>query len=925
MFWNRKTNIKKYNNIVRKAFWLVIVLILVYFLFVWNTYAVDATQTLQNEIFNRNISEMIKMLSHVVYVFIWPCLVIAWSALDNSLIYGSFLHLDAALWNIWNIMKNFANFTLGFLFVFSIVINLFKWGVWKGDPMKNAVDTVKQTLLAWVLVQISWFLVAVLIDLSTVLIYAVGGIPLSMLGSYSKEMTDIPIMKMNAQLDETSSSYYYSYWDNNFAPCLLINKWEHASSNSISIVWLDWPHIAWREKLYLSSWVEFKSWYCTLNGYLYHYEEPMTWFFCNDTSNALCYQRSGNTVAEMNSNYKTRLENYLMSLTGDNLWAQVSWCFLLDAYWKTYDITVSSWQCPEICEWYWEVPYTDDIFSGSSNWLRLPELMEKSKWWVWPFITMYSSILNYQDLVMNPESDTVMWTLFGFIINTFFAFVLFIPIAILMVLLIIRVWYLWVVVAVSPILILVACFSKSDWPLKNLKDNNLFKKFSVEKILLKIFSPVIVVFAVSLCIVFLSVIFKSRPNKEEASDVLTAFGIEKVSTNTISEWQGNDSGSSWGGCVIWSGEQKKEIVKNKYSILWLVDVELNAQNYNHGMDMFVWVLLELIAVWIVWFFMKFAIWMMKDDLWDKLMKQAEQLITNYPIIPIWWWKVGIWAFWIWEWNEDRLTNITDEKINNLVNLDEQNRVLGRLFWPEQSKEESWQQGEIETILQEVRSGNKKYETLSDEQKWIVNNYYWWDAAVAESIVNNIYEYSTDKTKQTEIQNAITQWMKNGSHTNADALVLNAPQLDMAVKNDPTWISWAEQMIWWTVHTRDWVRIVDTLPWTAEANNPIYTIVTRDQYEEHRFGKQVENINKDEFDGRKEKNEDRYSKMNEYLTKLSDEYEGFKKQDKSKLSNDNDKALYDNMENFFKENNILEKLNKLDPTKFKTESTSWWES
>jgi hypothetical protein len=37
-------------------------------------------------------------------------------------------------------------------------------------------------------------------------------------------------------------------------------------------------------------------------------------------------------------------------------------------------------------------------------------------------------------------------------------------------------------------------------------------------------------------------------------------------------------------------------------------------------------------------------------------------------------------------------------------------------------------------------------------------------------------------------------MEQGTHTNADALTLTASQLDMAVKNDSTWISWAEQMI-----------------------------------------------------------------------------------------------------------------------------------
>ena len=167
----------------------------------------------------RNISDLIRMVSHIVYVFIRPCLVIAGIALDNSLVYGSFLHLDAALWNIWNIMKNFANFALWLLFVFSIVVNLFKWSTAKSDPIKNAKNTVTATLVAWVLVQMSWFLVAVLIDLSTILIYFVWWLPLSMVWTYNEEVADVPIMKMNVELTENESFYYYSYWDYNFSPC----------------------------------------------------------------------------------------------------------------------------------------------------------------------------------------------------------------------------------------------------------------------------------------------------------------------------------------------------------------------------------------------------------------------------------------------------------------------------------------------------------------------------------------------------------------------------------------------------------------------------------------------------------------------------------------------------------------------------------
>jgi hypothetical protein len=48
----------------------------------------------------------------VMYLLLWPLLVIAGLALDNTLVYASIFHLDAPLWKFWNMMKNFANFTL---------------------------------------------------------------------------------------------------------------------------------------------------------------------------------------------------------------------------------------------------------------------------------------------------------------------------------------------------------------------------------------------------------------------------------------------------------------------------------------------------------------------------------------------------------------------------------------------------------------------------------------------------------------------------------------------------------------------------------------------------------------------------------------------------------------------------------------------
>jgi hypothetical protein len=47
-----------------------------------------------------------------------------------------------------------------------------------------------------------------------------------------------------------------------------------------------------------------------------------------------------------------------------------------------------------------------------------------------------------------------------------------------------------------------------------LKDNKLFEEFTMEKILRRIFSPVVVVFAVSLSIIFLTTMHASRPDDD---------------------------------------------------------------------------------------------------------------------------------------------------------------------------------------------------------------------------------------------------------------------------------------------------------------------------------------------------------------------------------------------------------------------------
>jgi len=856
--WKIKRLIEKDpRKFKRTLLFSLIALSLCAFLFLPNVVCADwISSLLDNEMHARDLNQLIKTISHVVYIFIWPCLAVAGAALDNSLIYGSFLHLDAALWNIWNIMKNLANFALGFVFIFTIVKNLFVWsfGGSSNDPIQGAKKVIEKTLISWVLVQMSWFIVAALIDLSTILIYAIWWIPLSMLWSYDNEVADVPIMKLNVVMDEDDFSYYYSYGWHNYSPCFVANKQGDVDSGkNVSLEWLEWTeYIVWRERLYMSDWTtEFESWYCSLYWYLYRFKESV-WYSGYDDS------------LWSNQEYYAKFKDYLGRLGSGDVLAQRDSCYFINAYNKEYNKET----CEEICPEFWEVAYTDDIFTESENGFKLKDLMEKSKWWVWPFVTMYSSILRYQELVMNPDSGSVMWTLFGFIINTSFALILFIPVAVLMVLLIIRIWLLWIVVAVSPVLILVY-YGPIDGKLwDDIK--NFFKKskLGINDIIKLIFLPVVVVFAVSLCIVFLSTLFNSKSNYDDASQTLSAFWIEKVQSNEepsdVNNWNNDES-----NCAT----TDKNMSSETYSVLWLVTIKINAQNYNHWKDLFVWVLTELLATWIVRFFMKFAISTMSEK-WKELMGTAEKFVTTIPLIPLPGveWKVWLHALGIGEWNDGKMIRNLDSKVRQLTRADDQDKALRRRFdgWDNDNWNDRGSSTSFVDAVNYIRNNSgvtydkldQKYQDALASMWYNSDNFSDLSGAVTASNYWNLLA-------------TVPSWNWSQWHTNSDAVTYTSAQLDAAVKTDETWRKRASGMVAWAVQTSDWVFMVDLLNWKSNTANPWnqqYEIIDRDTYEKRHFGDNTKTI--DQIDAatyNKNKND-----IDVYLRELQEELDELKR-------------------------------------------------
>lgn len=102
---------------------------------------------------------------------------LAGKLMTNDMVYGTFLHLDGTLWTFWNVVKNIANFLLWFFVLFAILKNVLLWGTNSGDKKWSPFEVVKNTLIAWVLIQMSWFLVGLVLDISTICTAAIGSFP----------------------------------------------------------------------------------------------------------------------------------------------------------------------------------------------------------------------------------------------------------------------------------------------------------------------------------------------------------------------------------------------------------------------------------------------------------------------------------------------------------------------------------------------------------------------------------------------------------------------------------------------------------------------------------------------------------------------------------------------------------------------------
>ena len=555
------------SSIVKKILWVVLIMWCSWIFLNWYVGVGEAThaaddQGVQNNNLNPSTNslstiglwQIMDMVLKLIYLLLRPLLVVAGLALDNTLVYASVFHLDAPLWKFRNMMKNFANFTLWFMVLFAIIKSILtnSWE-WSLKDEKSPLGIIKITLIAGILIQASWFLLAALVDVSTIATYAVGWLPLSVLKNTT--IGNKKILSVNSSIDLNKFDVLSTQWENfkvwystnyqdgnttkkvELSPCR-IESWYVVGRQYGDPKYLN-SDVFWKNNDNMNACVLF--W----NQIVLFHELPMTAMQNDDVS----YQAMLNRVIGENMNPD---------------WTFLEWCnFFVRINWPssglnnftcntaaltTYKNGIVSTDSKDSFQWYigsgfnfissynatnertaktigiaW---WTTWFESGNVLAMTTSDLIKKSKWFVGPLVTIYSSLLNFAQLT--DSNITTIWETSGvFLIKAWVAIALFFPLIALALVLIARIGILRLYIVASPFIVIKESFKNF------IKLGKLDEYLSLKSIIGIVFAPVVTVAALSISLIFMTALvnwFQSTSNRAEIQQTFGTQQIEPIIT-----------------------------------------------------------------------------------------------------------------------------------------------------------------------------------------------------------------------------------------------------------------------------------------------------------------------------------------------------------------------------------------------------------
>lgn len=593
---------------------------------------------------------LIDMGLKLMYIVIWPMLFLAGIALDNSMVYGSFFHMDAPLWFFWNMTKNFANFALGFMVLFAILKWIFSSFGDKKDA-RSPIEIIKKTLIAGVLIQASWFIMSAVIDVSTIATYAIWGMPMTLLNDSDIKWAQDKIPQTESHLElnnvnklnEEDFRVRYKTKVNNagvektveISPCLIKALWAESY-----IVWRKYGDTKFStEEINNQLPDDMKianDKFPTRNICMY-WKTP---FFFNEFPNAWLLGKTNSeyqSILSANLNalwwYTTDLEKcrFIINLENEDWSETPEDCqeVINKLRWNFDDTTKQLIENNDDLKWLkdWSEEalqadgylqkITADTFYNE-YWSEVGKLrfsktlaptvstiIDKSKGFVGPFVTIYASIMDFANLSDGNSNTSSIWrNIWSMLIRTGVAVWLIFPLIALAVVLFIRIGFLRAVIAASPLLILVNVF-------KDTLKIDLGKHFTIENILKAIFAPVITVFALSISMIFMTTL----------SNSLSTNNMDKVNIMNQLWWTLEDKG------------KETSLTIAGFTIVYpkIVDTYAGATG-----DWFSWMLLSFCGIGIMRFILFAAIKATGTigEVGEKIKDFGENVLKTAPIVPI---------------------------------------------------------------------------------------------------------------------------------------------------------------------------------------------------------------------------------------------------------------------------------------------------
>ena len=691
-------------------------------------YAADETnaelQTQKDKL--ASAGAFMQAISDIAFALLWPLVALAWLAMDNSLIYGSFMGLDVSLWKIWQIVRTFANYTLWFL--------LLIWVLWYNLSWQDSIkglklpDLLKRVLVASVLIQASWFLMMVLVDLSTIMTYGVWGIPSSVLWEQTLwASSDSKMLKMNVDFDLWDSNanddldaikYYWQVTGDKYvAPCETVTVWFSDKDNQSFIVGREFIEVPARKEWAGS--YKMLPWYCMYYWALVSYNDfywPKAWTW--------------------NESYAVTLKSYKAAI--QKKWNEGKVGELVKG-WIIFPLT--NWKIPYLIDWkasgsstvemeiaWWDkrtfgsqvntnceegrIGVVSSKSDGKGNWkclynestsnLTIAKVLDKAWSMTWPFSALYSSMSVYSHLKVK---DKWIWQKFIItLVNTCFAVLLILPLISLVVVLFARIWLLWMAIALSPFLVLANVF---DGIIKI--PDSLSKYLSLSELIKLLLAPVLISFAVWLSLVFMTVL-----------------------KGSVWIWTVEDS------AYLWDGEAQKfytnlnnisgiQMSSSDMDLYWFIKIKLDSTLLNIS-----WILTMFFWLWITWFLLFWAIKQTKiwEYVWWNLQNLWETFLKTTPIIPVW--KHWLSINWLMDAPEDIYKWVSKDLLSN-----DRAKLESLLDWWKTDNEKRW-------------SSFVRQKSLSFNDAFSIQDTDYWNTDAMLSRMNYVYKANGRETRSNDM-------------------------------------------------------------------------------------------------------------------------------------------------------------------------------